>query len=283
MGSKRMTNLPHVTACRRWLSLSLLAISWLAAVSSPLVQAADEDAIGFVMDISGTWRLEGKKTKLAGGDKLPGGATVVPEQPGPKTSIVVCFYTGEASTYRTRTMLPARAEASWSDRIWSVIQGHYRGGIVHAVSRGDGIDDGVAQLDGQQLQLAPLLKNLPAGNHLFKFTPLADDPSIADQESAPPASTTLSLRWTPGDSQPLVAGQLRTGLYEVQLLNARSKQPTGAKATVLVATGAKFTTASEQFAKAVALTRTWDEATRAKASVSFLAAYLKALSEPEAL
>lgn len=260
--------------------MSLLAFFWLVALAPPTACAADDDAIGFVMDISGTWRLEGKKTKLAGGDKLPGGATVVPEQPGPKTSIVVCFYTGEASTYRTRTTLPARAEASWSDRIWSVIQGHYRGGIVHAVSRGDGIDDGVAQLDGQQLQLAPLLKNLPAGNHLFKFTPLADGPSIADKE---PASTTLSLRWTPGDSRPLAAGQLREGLYEVQLLNARSKQPTGAKATVLVATGAKFTTASEQFAKAVALTRTWDEATRAKASVSFLAAYLKALSEPEAL
>jgi hypothetical protein len=257
-----------------WLSIAALLLA-----SSPAIApaASDDEPIGFVMDVGGVWTVAGQKSKLAGGEKLPGGAVLVPAQPGPKTFITVCLYSGAAETYKERATLPKQVESGWTSRLWSVVQGHFRGGIVHAVSRGDGIDDGVARIDGEQLHLEPLLKHLPDGTHLLRFTLLSADKSAP---AAEPLSFTFD--WHADQPQALAAQGLKPGLYQVQLLNKRSRQPTGAQATVLVASGTAFDEAQAAFEQAVAVTRKWDEATRAKAAASFLAAYLEALAHPGA-
>jgi hypothetical protein len=258
-----------------WLPVAAgLFLSALAAAPA----AADDEPSGFVMDIGGVWNIAGQKSKLAGGDKLPGGVTLVPAQPGPKTFITVCLYSGAAETYKARATLPKQVESGWTSRLWSIVQGRFRGGIVHAVSRGDGIADGVARLDGDQLQLASLLKHLPSGTHQLRFNPLSAEKAAA--EAAAPI--TLSFDWNPAQPESLDAKGLAPGLYQVHLLNKRTRQPTGAHATVLVATGTAFDEASSAFEQAVKVTRKWDETTRTKAASPFLTAYLEALAHPGA-
>lgn len=258
-----------------WVPLAAcLLLSALAAVPA----AANDEPIGFVMDIGGVWNIAGQKAKLTGGDKLPSGATLVPAQPGPKTFITVCLYSGAAETYKAQATLPKQVESGWTTRLWSVVQGHFRGGIVHAVSRGDGIDDGVARLDGDRLQLANLLKHLPSGAHLLRFTPVSADKSATDAA----APITLSIDWNPDEPAAFDAKGLAPGLYQVHLLNKRMRRPTGAHAIVLLATGTAFDEASSAFEQAVKVTRQWDEPTRAKAAAPFLTAYLEALAHPGA-
>lgn len=259
----------------RWLSLFALLLNCSPTVAPA---AAEEEPIGFVMDIGGVWNIAGQKTKLSGGEKLPGGATLVPAQAGPKTFITVCLYSGAAETYKAQATLPKQVESGWTTRLWSVVQGHFGGGIVHAVSRGDGIDDGVARLDGEQLQLAALLKHLPNGSHLLRFTAVSADKAAA--ETAQPL--TFVLNWKAEQPTALEAKCLTPGLYQVHLLNKRTRQPTGAHATVLVAAGEKFDETNRAFEQAVAVTRKWDDATRTKAAAAFLAAYLQALAHPGA-
>lgn len=256
--------------------VACLVIALQFVTCAAAARAADDEPIGFVMDISGTWTIEGQKSKLAGGDKLPAGVTLVPQQPGPKTFIIVCLYSGEAVTYRERTLVPSKATSSWTDRIWGIVQGHFRGGVVHAVSRGDGVDDGVARIDGQRLKIAALLKHLPPGTHLLRFTPVNRSGDASTANAATPL--VLTVDWQGETDLELDAKGLKAGLYQVHVLNKRSKQPTGAQATVLVAASEDFDELSQMFSNAVELTRAWDDATRAKAAPAFLAAYLNALA-----
>jgi hypothetical protein len=238
------------------------------------LRAAEDEPIGFVMDIGGVWKVDGEATKLSGGAKLPGGAVLVPLPSGSKSFITICYYSGDAETYTARATLRKQVESGWTSRLWSVVQGHFRGGIVHAVSRGDGVDDGVARLDGEQLQLAHLLKHLPAGRHLLRFSSIKGGQTDSTEQPI-----TLTIDWNPAGPAEIAACGLSPGLYQVQLLDKRSKRPTGAQATVLVARGEAFATASDAFAEAVAATSKWDESTRSKVAAPFLSAYLEALAE----
>jgi len=252
-----------------------VAIFWLAAmlVGWPAAVGAAEEPVGIALRVSGAWRLDGAEIK--GGAKLPGGGTLEPEKPGRKSFIVVCFSTGEAKTYTQTTVLPKLAAASLTSRIWSAAAGHYHGGIVHAISRGDGIADGVAKLEGGQLDLAPLIRQLPAGAYQLQLV------SMTTPAPARPAPMMLDFKWDPDNPATIAAPKLSPGIYRADAIDRRSDKKSGADALVLVVSSRDYAGKQNAFAEAVALTKTWDESSWAKAAPSFLRAYLMSLVAAE--
>lgn len=250
------------------LTLGLLAPSY--------AHAADDSA-GFVLDIRGVWLEQAPAAKkLSGGDKVSPGATVYPQKPGPNTFIVICLYTGEAKTYTDKTTLPKRVEPSLASRIWAAVHGHYRGGVVHAISRGD-VADSVVPITGQGIDVISLVERLPAGSYSLKFTPHAAAGAPQD-ETAP---TTATIAWDPASEHAWAADKIAAGLYNVELLDNRSREPTGTAAALLVCSADSYESKSKAYAEAVALTKLWDEQARRSGAAPFLQSYLAALADEE--
>jgi hypothetical protein len=232
--------------------------------------AAESDA-GFVLDIVGTWQLEDGDKKISAGDTLPAGGVIVPKPRSPKSRIVVCLFTGEAKTYSNRGTLPERPGTSVASRMLRSISGHYHGGIVHAISRGEDLHEAVLPLAKGQLELSALLRGLPAGRFLLEFSPPGDEPP-KDERS------TLTVNWRPASKQQVDAQEVGPGLHRVRLFNGRTRQPTGAEALVLVAAGGQFAAARKAFDDVAGVTRSWDPEVQKLAAVGTLRATLESLA-----
>jgi hypothetical protein len=251
----------------------LLAIAW--TLSSPKIAVAEEHA-GFVLDIVGTWYLEGAQPrKIAGGDKLPSGGSIAPKPVDPTSRLVMCLFNGKTKTYTAKDTLPKRAEPSIKDKLVRAISGHYHGGIVHAVSRGEDLADAVLRLSDGKLDVAPLVSGLRADTYLLRFAPA--------QESLPKdAAATLTVDWKPQAKLVIGAATLVSGLYRVQLLSKRTRQPTGSEALVLVSSADDYDARQKTFEEAKALTQTWDEEVRKIVATDVLRACLESLADPQA-
>ncbi len=251
----------------------LLFVAWLFGLSN--IASAEEHA-GFVLDVVGTWYLEGAKPqKIAGGDKLPAGGAIAPKPADPKSRLVVCLFSGKTKTYSTKDTLPKRGEPSRTDKLMRAISGHYHGGIVHAVSRGEDLSDSVLRLSDGKLEVAPLVSGLRADTYLLRFAPA--------QESTPKdATVTLKVDWKP-QAKPIVeAAGLASGLYRVQLLDKRTRQPAGSEALALIASADDYDAALRTLDEVKALTQTWDEEVRKVVGVDVLRACLESLANPQA-
>lgn len=259
------------------------AFALLLAIAGTIIfwkTARAEEHAGFVLDMIGTWYLEGATPrKIAGGDKLPAGGAVAPKPADPNARLVICLFNGKTKTYATADTLPNRSEPSFNDKLLRAISGHYHGGIVHAVSRGENLHDAVLRLDDGQLDVASLLDGLAADTYLLKFTPARD--SLSED-----ATATLSVDWKPGESlpgdkTPTVASTLPQGLYRVQLLDKRTKRPTGTDALALVSAAADYEARLKTFDEIKALTQTWDEDVRKVVGIDVERACLESLADPQ--
>ncbi len=247
------------------------AVLLLALVPMGVARAAESDA-GFVLDIVGTWQLEGSgDKKIAAGDTLPAGGVIVPKPRTAKSRIVVCLFTGEAKTYANRTTLPKRPEPSLVSRMLRSVSGHYHGGIVHAISRGEDLHEAVLPLADGKLELTVLMRGLPAGRYLLEFSPPGDDSDEA-------ARHVLAANWRPETKLEVAAQDVGPGLHLVRLLNGRTREPTGAEALVLVAGSKQYAAARKAFDEVEDVTRSWDEEVRKLASVGTLRACLESLA-----
>jgi hypothetical protein len=246
------------------------------------ILADDEDDVGFVLVISGTWKLDGSTKPLAGGQDLPAGAWIRPEKPDAGAYIVVSLYTGKAETYKKAVQLPPRVESNLVSRIWKAVFGHSRGGVVTAASRSvDLLQDTVLKLEEGKLNLAPALAETPAGTWHLR---LSSWPAAAKKAPGQEKITVKAkVRWDPDvlESAEIEAGELEAGLYELGVVNERSGRLVGVPALVLVCRAADFDGKRASFDEAVALTESWDEETRLEAASQFLRVFLQALAENE--
>lgn len=267
---------------RRW-ALLFGICALLLAIAGTLVfwkTAQAEDHAGFVLDVIGTWYLEGPKPrKIAGGDKLPVGGAVKPKPADPEARLDVCLFNGKIQTFTTDGILPKRSEPSFNDKLLRAVSGHYHGGIVHAVSRGDDLHDAVLRVDDGQLDVTSLVDGLTAGSYLLKFAP-------AQESLSSDATATLSVDWQPGDTKPrdtatTVAWTLPPGLYHVQLLDKRTKRLTGSDALTLVSAAADYEARLKTFNEIKALTHTWDDDVRKVVGLDVERACLASLADPQ--
>jgi hypothetical protein len=276
MGDGHMSSM--LTKLSPGFSCAASALALAVGMLMPAGARAADEAAGLVLHVSGVWFQEpAAAKKLSDGDQLPAGATIYPQEAGPKTFIVVCLYTGVAKTYKNRTTLPDQVEPSLASRIWTAIHGHYRGGVVHAISRGDELTDCVAKLTPQGIDVAPLMRQFTAGSYLLRFR-ASDAARRSEGETAP---VNVTVDWDPEKKQTIVAGELTAGLYVVELLDNRSRQPTGSEAVVLARDAEEYERTGKAYADAVASTKAWDEQARHSGAGSYLRSYLAVLADED--
>lgn len=257
----------------------------LSAQTKPAPAAAEsavregvvrENTVGFVMEVSGTWLLDGKPPRrLAGGDELPSGGSLRPEKADEETYIIVGLYNGKAERFKKATKLPEREVASTVQRIWQAVMPRYRNGLAPTVSRGTGLlQNGVVELKEGRVDLGSALAELPSGKWTVRLTRLPAD-------AGEPQVQKRQVEWDVDDTESawIAADGIQSGLYELSLISQRSGRAIESPAVVLVASSDDFAARQTAYAEAVKLTESWDEETQSEVADRFLQAFLVSLTE----
>lgn len=279
---KQFLNRSRCQSINGYPRVNVAAVVWLVCCAATLLQAAEEPIVGFVLNLSGKWVIVNgpKNSPIAGGDQLPGGLIVRPEGKFKNAYLRVCLYDGTTVDYKQEETLPRREEESLANRIWSAVAGRYRGSAVQAASRGDELlSDGVASLQASQLDLTSLFSELPDGTwtfHIFK----TGIPSNAASQSEP-TKWTATVKWTAGEVAKVDADGMNPGLYELQLINPRTKRRIGAAVMFFACPAEVYEKRVAAYQEAVKLTETWSDEIRDDTAVPFLRAYLDVLANSE--
>jgi hypothetical protein len=239
--------------------------------------AAEPEPAGFVLSLSGKWQLTdaGQRT-LSPGDSLPAGAKIRPERADAPGFIEIARFDGKAERHEAEFTLAERVESSVSNRMLTAVMGRYRGRVVVTAGRGGGLlADGLVLLDDGKIDLTPLLSELPPGKWQLQISRRRN--SASNEEAA--AAVKVSIDWDGENAAPVEAGPLGPGLYEVQLVNARTGRTLGDAALILVCTPATFAAKRRDFAEALKLTASWEEADCTAGAEAFRRVYLETLAE----
>ncbi len=234
------------------------------------------NAIGFVLHMNGGWMLEDsqQRKELKPGDDLPAGATCRPVG-NEDSELTVAFYDGETVTLVRVDKLPEKPGTSSFNRITLAAKRHFQ--VVHAVSRGDELRDGVIKIDDGQADLSGIFQNMRADRYLVRLR------RIGAEAAAPePLPSPMTITWDPARPSQVTLGTVEAGLYKFSLLDAHSEghEPTGTEAAVLVSTPGDYRRLAASFQEAIDLTKRW-KGVKPDAIRSFLRAYLEALAEPQ--
>ena len=279
----------------------LLTLAVCAACCCPTpVSAADDAVVGFVMRITGKWILvEGnKKQAIAGGQQLHGGVVIRPEKAGDGSFLVLCHYDGSTSRYEKEQTLPPRKKENAPNRFFAAVAGRYRGSAQQAASRGNDhlISDGVVLLKEKQADLAPLLNDLPDGSwsiriRQFAVEGQADGPDKSDKPDVPikdapvkkglsekPGAVTVTVNWRAGETAVAEVADLQPGLYELQIINPRTKRAVGSSAIAFFCSADTYEKHRAAYKAAGELTESWTDEIQDSVAVPFLRAFLEDLA-----
>ena len=269
---------------RRLTEKFIVAVAFAALFGFSSIAIADDSIVGFVLDVSGTWVVAtGKKNdNISGGDKLVAGAVIRPTKVDKDSFLRVCLFDGTTIDYRKETKLPSPVKESTVSRICSAVAGRYRGGVVQAVSRGNEfLTDGVVLLKEGQAEISSLLEDLPDGKWILRFRQQTNSVSTQAQTKAKGDDLTVTVNWSSGESANIEVAGLKAGIYELQVLNSRTKRPVGQAAIVLFSKPDTYETQLESYREAQKLTESWSEEIRESAAVPFLRAYLEDLTSSD--
>lgn len=260
----------------------LVAVSWGVSLSLMVSsgQAAPEaDSIGFVLEIKGKWRLVAPKNiEITGGTFLPPGGKIEPV--GNDGELTVCLTNSETRVFRQAATLPGLTKLSFSQQFFAALAGKFRGGVVQANSRaGELFQDGVLAIKEDQLDVSPVIAELPPGRWKLQLTKVVP-PKASD--TSPAASPEKPVTF-PLNLESDVAGEVRVttlpGLYWLELVNPRTNHTVGDSAMVLICAPAEFAAKDKSFSDAVAMTEQWEDDVRDRIAATFLRAYLQTLAE----
>lgn len=245
----------------------------------PCHGAPAENSVGFVLKVSGQWLLVGDKEQtIKAGDQLPAEAKIRPATGGKDVFLLICLYDGSTRRYDMEQRLPKRERESAAHRAWAAVAGRYRGGVVQAASRGqDLLVDGLVRLKDGQVDFAPLMGELPDGTWTFRLRPRKGADKKSD--TRPAEARELTVKWLSGESAVSAANGLPPGLYDLQLVNSRTKRPVGNAVCVLICPDKTYSKQSAAFEEAVSLTKSWKDDEADEAAIDFLRAYLEELAQ----
>ncbi len=251
------------------LLIALFVLSNAAAVCA----SENGKAVGFVMHVVGTWvREDQPSVHLAPGDQLPAGSVVRPEPDGESSyRLTVSLYTGEIAAYHGRTSLPPSLEPSLVSRVWAAVSGRYNDRFARAMSRGSGVEDGVAVLANGTLTLRQELR--PAQGVALKFHFLAEG-GQAGVSVGPVLVSSTGGYWTV--SSPV----LREGLWRVTVYDGAdaASEPTGEQAWVLVVAPSALESVEAGMADAQRLLRAAKAPLAPGVESAFLRAWLRSMA-----
>ena len=143
---------------------------------------------------------------------------------------------------------------------------------VSALSRGEGLRDGVAELGQQGLDIGHLLEDLPSGVYTLHFSPLkAERPTAAVVQA--------TLEWKRGQSGVVAVPSLVPGLYAVTVTTGRAQaSPDETAAWVLVAEPPRARQASVAWKEAETKVAEWRADLSGASSRALLRAFLESLA-----
>lgn len=140
-------------------------------------------------------------------------------------------------------------------------------------SRSGEFADGVLLLKDGRVDFSPLI-NQPGDNYLRWRVVSADEPGNW--------SATVKLGKTPSGFAPVAVSEIKTGLYEVDLLrNNGSVYESLATAWILVREAGAYDKTLTSFREAAEMTKSWGSKVRPETTRAFLRAFLASLEQPE--
>jgi hypothetical protein len=268
-----------------------LKLFFLVLVSlAGAVRVAAQDKFGYVLDVRGEWVLN-SSGKLSKGSSVPvGGVITTPSTTDGGTYIVVadrggnifdrrnCGNTGECSK---PINLPAAAggDQSLVTRLIGAAMALVSNEPVKYssfVSRGADLQEAVVKLEGGQVDLSSVFRNMQGDHYLIRFERVRSRAELAQGRSPKP----LDFNWDPKKPQPLTVKDVAPGLYKVSLLEVSlledrgEHEPTGSEAWVLVASPDQYPKAAFSFDEAGRVTRQWGTNVKQNAVREFLRAAL---------
>jgi hypothetical protein len=263
---------------RRLTTLRCLTLA--IVVSLAAMRAGASEPVGLVIDTVGQWSCtdDSKQTKpLVCGDRVPGGATVRPVPPlKPNVSITIVRYDGKAEIVRSRKTFQPRPSSTISSRLWNAIVGAERTSWASAIARGELLDDGVAKLDGEHVDLSSIFSQRDDGKYLVRLRRMvsgkAGEPVVDNQEFV----------WKHESPQPLAASKISAGLYDLEILTGKDQKSAGAAAWVLVLPPDRFASAAHDYREVVAATDAWPADVSPLGIIGYRRAYLESLVPSDA-
>lgn len=263
-----------------------LASFGLCVLLSLAAQARAQD-VGYVLDISGDWYLNGA-TRLARTARLPANGViragaqsevsnfiVVANRSGAIIARRACNKPGECDSQIT---LPPASEPSVARRLFETVADWWNGNTekyVTAAPKGDDINEAVVKLENNVLNLEPVFKNMEGGTYHLRFEPLAQGGTAASSPAA-----VLPFKWEPGQATSLGACGLKPDMYRLSLLAPGDDDfnETGMEAWVLVTSAERYDSAAKQFGEAMSLAQQWGNQVKPNTVRSFLRANLDLLA-----
>jgi hypothetical protein len=239
--------------------------------SLPAVMA--QTNVAYVLDIGGQWQVEGAGQNLQRGNSLRANARVrASATRGTSTFIIIANLNGniiarkycrDSGACDSPIQLPAAAAApSLISRVFGTVISLWGGnsskyGTLGSRDAARALKEGVALLKDGQVDLTAALNTLPKDTYRLRFVTIpCVDLALCKTILGP-----VDVMWEPGKPALIPAGDLKSGLYEVQLLrkNAGPVVPTekGTEAWVLVSPPANYDAQAAAFAAAKDLTKSW--------------------------
>jgi hypothetical protein len=277
----------------RFVRLSLVSCFGVLLLSAVTAQA--QDKFGYVLDIRGTWKLNSSATLFKGGSVPVGGTISTISITDPGTYIVVADragnivqqrHCGNAGECSAPIKLPAAAGGgpSLASRIIGAamaLVSNEPSKYASLVSRGAELQEGVVKLEGNQVDLSSVFKNMNGDHYLLRIEPVRGAATISRGRTPKP----LEFTWDPRKPTPLIVNQLTPGLYKVRLLDADpggEHEPTGNDAWVCLTGPNQYARAATSFDEATRVTKQWGADVKQNTVREFLRASLEVINAQDA-
>lgn len=243
--------------------------------------------IGYVLDISGDWYLNGG-TRLGKFNRLPANGVIRTDSPSEISNfIVVANRSGSVIARREckkqdecNNAINLPEEPSVIKQFFESVMGKLglqteSSKYTTTASKSSELNEAVVKLENNVLDLEQVFKHADAKTYHLRFEPLGQGGAAADKPTVP-----VAFKWDPERASPLGVCDLKAGVYKVSLLQPQGEgfDETGMDVWILVSNAEQYESASNQFGEAVKLTGQWGKQVKPNTARSFLRATLDLLA-----
>jgi hypothetical protein len=272
------------TAPRRLMTAAFVSLAVLS-----LADSCHAQQIGYVLDMSGDWFLNGS-TRLQNSSSLPAGGVIRTNNPTDGNSFIIvvnregniiarkeCKRPGDCSN---PLQLPQFRKSSITSAVIDSVLGLLGSDLsryVPLISRGEGLSESVLKLEHDQIDLSGAFKDMSPGDYFIRF----ERHDESEQTPGNTATAPLAFRWDATRGALLRVNGLSRGLYTLRLVQAEGDrfENTPTEAWVLVSDANNFDKLSNSFNMSRKLVERWTTQEVGSGTVrSFLRASLERLA-----
>jgi hypothetical protein len=263
--------------------LIVVAIFWT------LSEGDAQQQVGYVLDARGVWFVKGNTSqKLFKGSALPAGGEIRTTAPLERGSYIIiadrngniiesryCSNPGECGR-AIRLPKSGSKETPLTSRVVGAVMALVSaepGKYASFISRGSALEEAVVKLSDEQVDLAPVFKNMPVGRYLLRL----EQVSSKDRQRVATPVKPVEFDWDPNKPSSLPVIGLMPGLYKVMLLEKEGDkyEPTDTDAWVFISGPGEYEQAAASFQNALTVTKQWGTKVRPDTIREFLRASLE--------